>query len=499
MRGRTQAAIAVWRSRGTRAVGERAFLVYLGAMVALVAIIPVGRAVWLSASGADGVAVFSSPVAPPVVILVVAGLWAGALLLGRERGPAIRRPFLTHALATSPAPVSQAFRGPLLRSGALVVSVCAGAAVLVGASLSSAGLAGLFETVAFAVVGLLVGVIATVAWLAGQAMPRVAALLALVIAVLGTVTVAFPALRAVTPWGWVGLAYPLDAVASAPALTVLTALTIPLVAAVPSLMNRIAVDELVAQASRWSSATSQASGMDFDAAARLYQRKPHVGRRLPAVRSGRRLASTFVLRDAVGTLRTPGRLVAAVLGLALAVALLALAAAPAAPGWLLGAAAGIIAFASLGPLTDGIRHAASVAGDLPLYGISDERLLAQHTLFPLAVALVVAAAVVVVSAAMSGTVPGAEATGAVLLVLLALATRIGNALKGPLPPVLLTPIPTAMGDPMAAVRLAWALDAAILAALAGTACALVVDAPVLALGVAGAIATTGISRWRHRR
>ena len=504
MRSRTQAAIAIWSSRTTGRRGERSFVVYLGLMIALVAVAPIGRAVWLSASSEDGVAVLSAASAPTVAIVVTVCLWAGALLLGRERGPALRAPFPTHALAASDIPVAEAFRGPLLRSGTLVTAVCAGAAGLIGGSLANAGLTQPLGAVSFVAVGMLVGVITTVAWSAGQAMPpRVAVLLAIVVAGLGAASVAFPALQAFTPWGWVGLAYPVGDVSFAPAapaaLVALAALAISLVSAVPSLMNRIGVTELVAQASRWGSATSYASGMDFDAAARAYQGRPQVGRRIPAVRPGAGLAQTFLLRDAVGAIRTPGRLIAGILALALATALVALAAAPAAPGWLLGAAAGVIAFAALGPLTDGLRHATSVASDFPLYGISDERLLAHHALFPVAVALVVVAAVIIVLGLVTGTAPASGAVSAVLLVALTLANRIGNGLKGPLPPVLLTPVPTAMGDPMAAVRLAWALDGLILAALAGTASALALTAPLFATAVVAVTVATGIHRWRHRR
>lgn len=497
MRSQTQAAIAIWSARATGSRGERPFAVYLGLMILLVAIAPIVRAVWVSASSAEGVAVLSSPSAATVAIVVTVCLWAGALLLGRERGPAIRRPFLTHALATSDIPVAEAFRGPLLRSGALVVSVCAGAAGLIGAGLASAGLTSALGIVSFTAVGALVGVITTVAWSAGQAMPRAAVSVALLVAALGALTVAFPSLQAFTPWGWVGLAYPLDGVSLAP--VALAALTVSLVIAVPSLMNRIGVTELTAQAVRWSSATSHATGMDFDSAARLYQGKPQVGRRLRAVRSGAGLVPMFFLRDALGAIRTPGRLVAGILGLVLAAVLVVFAATPAAPGWLLGAAAGIVAFAALGPLTDGIRHAADVAADFPLYGISDERVLAHHALFPLAVALIVVAAVIAAFWLVTGAFAGSAATSALLLVILALVTRISTALKGPLPPVLLTPVPTAMGDPMAAVRFAWALDGLILAALAGTSAALASTVPLLAAVTVALTVGTGISRWRHRR
>ena len=88
--------------------------------------------------------------------------------------------------------------------------------------------------------------------------------------------------------------------------------------------------------------------------------------------------------------------------------------------------------------------------------------------------------------------------GSLSLGILAIIARIGNALKGPLPPALRTPIPTPMGDLGAAARLAWAMDSVLLTALAGASTALVFQSPVLLVAVS--IALTGLTfhRWRHR-
>lgn len=89
MTSRVSAAIRIWRRRSVRTSGDRAFLAYMILMVSLVTVAPVMRAVWLSATSAEGLAVFASAAAPEVTVLVVAGLWASALLLGRDRGPAL--------------------------------------------------------------------------------------------------------------------------------------------------------------------------------------------------------------------------------------------------------------------------------------------------------------------------------------------------------------------------------------------------------------------------
>lgn len=68
MSTRSGAAFTIWRARNVRTLGDRGFLVYMAFMVALVTVVPVARAVWLSASSAEGVALFASPAAPGVTV-----------------------------------------------------------------------------------------------------------------------------------------------------------------------------------------------------------------------------------------------------------------------------------------------------------------------------------------------------------------------------------------------------------------------------------------------
>lgn len=500
MTGRVRAAIGIWRARNVRTGRDGAYAVYLALMVALVTVIPVVRAAWLGVTSPEGIAAISAGTAPETAILVVAALWAGALLLGRDRGPAVRPPFLTHALATSGLPAAEAFRGPVLRAGALVTALTTAAAGLLGAALVSARLADPLDAGLFLVVGALVGVIATVAWLAGQALPRTAVPAAVVVCALGAASAVAPALQPFTPWGWVGLAYPLaGGSAAVAALTALGALSAALVCAIPPLLNRLRLRELLAQSVRWDSATTHAGGMDFSAAVSVYQRRPRRGRRLRAVRAPGHPAVVFLVRDAIGAVRTPGRLAIGVLVVAAAGALLALAFAPAAAGWALGAAAGTVLFAGLGPLTDGLRHAASISAGLPLYGIGDEQLLARHLLFPTILTLVVLLTAAVATSLVTGIPPLGPLAGALVLGPLALLARVDAALKGPMPPALLAPVPSPVGDLGAAVRMAWAIDALLLVALSGAAAALVLVSPLPAAGAAAVLLVVGVSRWRQRR
>lgn len=493
---RSRAALRVWRSRDTRTVGDRGYLVYLVVMVTLVVAAPLTRAVWLSVATADGVALLASADAPAATMCVVAALWASALLLGRQRGPALLPPFLTHALATSDLPRSDAFRAPLLRAAALMTALTSLIAGVIGSSLLAHELADPLGVLGFIAAGGMVGVIATVAWLTGQVFPRAAIPAALGIMMLGAAGDAVPAMWMFAPWGWVALAYPGGH--SPAALAALCAMAVALVAVVPMLMDRLGHAALAAQAVRWDSATIHAAGMDFSAAAAVYRARPHRGRRVRAVRPAGWLPMTFVLRDAIGTARTPGRLIVGILSLLCAAVLLTLAFTPGAPGLVLGATAGVILFAGLGPLTDGLRHAVYVASDFPLYGISDEHLLLNHLLFPLLVMIVGAAVAASASAAVAGIGLFPPLLSSLAVGLLALLARVGNALKGPLPPALLAPVPTPVGDAAAAIRLIWALDAVLAAALAGIAAALIVEVPALLVGVAVAMFGVASRRWRRR-
>jgi hypothetical protein len=276
------------------------------------------------------------------------------------------------------------------------------------------------------------------------------------------------------------------------------ALAIALAASLPALMNRLSHAELAAQAARWDSATIHAAGMDFSTAAATYQARPHRGRRLRAVRPMNRLAVTFFIRDAVGATRTPGRLIAGILALTGAGALIVLALAPTTPSLLLGAVAGVLLFTGLGPLTDGMRHAAYVASDLPLYGISDAHLLTNHLLFPLIMTAIVLVTAVSVCAAITGIAVIPPLLSALTLALLTLVARVSNALKGPLQPALLAPIPTPMGDLGAAIRLIWALDAVLVTAIAGVSATLILQAPIPLVGITSAMLAVAVHRWRRR-
>lgn len=498
MTGRAGAALQVWTSRKPRSAGERAYLAYSVFLAGLVVVVPAVRALWGAIGAPAAQAALASPSAAAAAVWISGLVWAAALLAGRSRGPAMLPPFPTYALAGSDLSRSRVYRRPMVGAVLVVAVVTTAAAALIAGSMLAAGAVGLTAASVFALAGMLVGLLGAVAWLAGQAFPRASAPTALAVAALAGLVSGVPALWPLAPWGWVGLAFPAHPAASAAALLGLGVLSVAALALVPALLNRLATVRLVAQSVRWERATAHASILDVGAAARDYQPRPGVGRRLTAVRPMRWRAATFLLRDAVGAARTPGRLLAALAALVAAGVLLLIASLPGAAVGVLGCLAGLLAFAGLGPLTDGIRHAADVAAGASLYGIGDGWLLASHAAFPAVVAAAVLVLVAIVGAALLAG-PGLLAVlQAGMLGALALLARVAGALKGPLPPALLTPIPTPVGDLAAAARVLWSVDTLLLAAGAGFGVALLIPAPPLVALVAAILLALTATRWLRR-
>ncbi|WGD37495.1 hypothetical protein [Lysinibacter sp. HNR] len=320
---------------------------------------------------------------------------------------------------------------------------------------------------------------------------------------MAVVSVVLPVIQPFTPWGWVGFTYPGSALPGYVSVGIaplgITLLTVSLMWMLPSLMNALSLIRLTTQAARWESAVIHISGMEFSAAAATYGGRPHAGRQLRAIRPMRQKWATFIIRGACGAIRAPGRLAVSVLAIVLAGVLVTLAFLPASPSLLLGAVAGLVLFAALGPLTEGVRHAVSAASGSPLYGVSDQCLLSYHSLFPLAVIVLVVAVVAIVCSIVSGVATGIALAGSVALGFLSLVARINSAIKGVLPIILLTPIPTPAGDVGIIVRMIWALDGVLFAALAGVAAVFVYDVPFFIVAVAVFLIVIAMKRWRHRR
>ena len=513
-----RSALAVWKASRAPSGIDRRYTAYLGVMLAIVFVAPAARALWIVASQPEVLRALASPGAPLLGGICTAGLWVVALLVGRLRGPALRPPLLTYAFARSELPRVSAFGGSVVRAGSVVTAITTGASAVIGALLSAqvafSFSGALAVTVLGASTGVCVGVITTVFWLAGQAMPRMASALAAGVVIFTGVTILLPVMAQFTPWGWIAAAWSSaaspawDPSAASRPLALLAALATALVSLIPRLLTRLDTQVLERQAARWESSSIHAYGMDFNAAVSAYQARPQIGRRMRAVRTGGAgrsrvaLMGTFVIRDVVGATRTPVRLAAGAFGVAVASVLVTIASTVSDPGLAigaLGACAAVIVFAALGPFTDGLRHAAAVAGDLPLYGVSDAQLLLLHAVFPASAVLVLMGVGATVSALVLGGSPLASMLCAGGMGLCAVVARASNALKGQLPLPLLTPIPTPEGDLSGAVRFLWSIDGIVLVALVGATLPLAATAPAWCAAACAVLLGVGVMRWRRRR
>lgn len=482
MSAQTAAAVRIWRRRRPRTAGDAAYLLYAAALVLLIVAVPILRLAWPAATSADGIGFLVSDAAPIAASTTIALLGIGALVLGRMRGPALRPAFLLHALASSGVRRAVALRGPVVRGTAVVVAAHAAGAVLVAASLVRSGDAEVLGAVVIVVVGASSGVVVAMGWLAGQVFPRAAILVALG---LGASAGAM-SWWGVAPSGWSGVG-------------LLLVMACGMTALAPWMLDRLSGAQLAEQAADWDRVTAFSFGFDFSAAASTYERGPRLGRRLRAVRVGGPRAVTFIRRDLVGQLRRPVRFIVAVGALAVGGSLVAYAVGSSIQYLVVAGAAGLVLYAATGPIAQGVQYAARVAGDYPLFGVTDRALVLLHALFPLTVVTLVlpaagAAAAIAAMGPVAVSAIGAWGTGMLLL-----GVRVAASLKGPLPVALLAPVDTPAGDAGVLLRLGWALGEPVMAICCGVAVAMLAQSAV-PIAVLGAwIASLIVMRWRRRR
>lgn len=492
------AASTIWRARRARSGGDKTYALYAFLLVAAIVIVPVIRALWLIASSQAGLVVLTSADASAAVSLILVALWAGALLAGRKRGPALLPPFLLHALTGSSIRRARTLRRPVLRSAAIIISACAAGAVLVGMALLGDGHAQLGDVIMFAAAAGAAGVVTAVLWLLGQIFPRAAFQSALTMLIVAGMSFWIPEMLTFTPWGWAGSSYPLSGsgVLSLAGMAVLASASIVMT---PVLLSRVTGMQLSTQAAQWERATAFSFSFDFRAATSVYESEPHLGRNIRAINPSRHRWVTFLLRDAVGQARTPGRSFGAITATAAAAALITLSFLPGAPAALLAGIAGVVIYSATGPLTKGLQHAAYVAGDYPLYGISDRRLVLLHTLFPLMTLLAVLTTFATITAFVTGVALGLPLAGAVVVGALTLALRLSNALKGPLPPSLLAPVNTPAGDLSIVMQIGWALSDPLIAILGALTITVLPITPIPLMTLAACVPVVVLVRWKKRR
>ena len=381
------------------------------------------------------------------------------------RGPALLAPFLTSTLAASALRRRTVLWRPFLR--AVLVPVLS---MLVGSTLVSVTLlstaAGVRIDVAaaawFVLAAAGAGALLGAAWLAGELLrgaPRrllVAGLLAAAAASAITSRVPGP-----------GTAYPVGASHGGLPALLLSGAGVLAVATSVAALDRLRGDVLREQSMRWDAVSTIATSGDLAGAAVTLRTPPSAGRRLRAI-GPRPLALLYARRDAVGWLRSPERLLGAVVITPAAGAALAGSVhltGPLAAGGVL--AGSVMLWGASGWLVDGIRHGVHTLGAPGLFGQPAAVQVLLHALAPMLLLTALAAGGAVLTLGSGSTDPTDVLLPAAMVPVL-IAGRVRDAAKGPMPLRLMTPMPTAQGDGAVLVMLAWQADAPLLALLSGT-------------------------------
>lgn len=467
---------------------EGAYRVYLAVAVGLIAVAPVVRMLFLALLQPPSVGWLTSPDFLEQLRVLAAAVGPVGMLVGTVRGPALLTPFATVTLGSNHLPRKLTLRGPFLKSLIVAAAVSAAVVCLPGTALVVRLGAPALSVVACAVAAAAVASLGVVSALLGQVIigPRVWAC-AVLLGVWGA-----------SPFGaghwfaaaWAGLIG--DASAGITGTVLLVAAAAVALAAVPGLLDRLRGDALLLQAARRESASVAVATGELAGVAATYRERPTAGRRLSAVVGGPRVLGMLV-RDAVGAMRTPQRTVLGALGLAVGAVLLGFATAPSGASELAGAVtttgaiAGIAAVASvlmylaLGSFADGFRHAADAAVGAAVFGTPVGEQFLLHAVFPVALVVLVVGALVAISG--GGPLP-------VLVGLALVAVRAFDAARGHLPPLLLTPMPSEVGDLSVVARIAWQFDGVLLSVALGLGLTLPWLAGAPALSVATLVVAT---------
>ncbi|WP_291757600.1 hypothetical protein [Cellulomonas sp. 73-145] len=451
-----------------------AYNVYLAALLAPLVVFPVVRTIVLALSGSRVLAALVGPSSVPTVGMVLGLLMAALMWLGVLYGPVTLEPAFVRLLADTDLPRHRTLSRPFAIKAAAVVGVALMAAALFGGVLVNGGFASLAGAARFTALCAMFAVMAAVAWLAGQATSqRVAGLAGALTTALALLGLALPGFGRWLPWGWVAAAWP--PIAGPPATTDLALGVVAALAVVATrpLLDRLRSSRLTDDATRWRAATTAALSGDVAHALGSLRARPSVGRRWSAVRGGPSIA-VFLVRDMVGAARTPVRLLVGIVTLVAAVITLALASSLPA-GWVLASVGATGAYLAVGVLADGFRHATDAAVAPALYGYGTPALFSRHGVAPLAGAAV-AAALGAVSASALGI--GMRLLPVCVVLILVVLARAYDSAKGPLPVVLLTPMPSPIGDLSSVNVSLWEADALIIAMVAGALAVAAAGSPV---------------------
>lgn len=444
---------------------------YLAVMVCLVVAWPLARLLVLGLADPAVLAWVQSPEAPAGVALAAFVVLAGAVHAGGARGPVMARPLPLFLLAGGPRRRRVALRPVFLRATAAVTGAAAGLGLLAAATFVSGG-AWQIAHGALAVLGAaFFGLLVAFSWLMGQASDeRTRGLLAL--ALLGC--------AAASPFLLVGLRpgfFVTVLLMAAGAATLLCG----------RLLDALRGPVLERQSLAWERGMLAAGGGDLTAGLANLGAVPRATRDYSATIRGP-LWARILHADAVGAARTRGSFVAGAVALVCG-GLLAGLGAGLLGEWALvmGGVAGALVYAGVGAFVGGLRFAAEAASAPPLLGVGDVRHLAAHALFPLLVALVLCG----LGLALAGAAPW----GSWVVAAPAVVGRAVSLVRGPMPPGLLLPVASPLGDASGVRVFLW--HAGIPFVVAGTGAALAGAAPLVAVSSAGAVTALGML-WAAR-
>ena len=500
-RYRTAARIWVRRTSGEDSSDPRrdiGFIAYSVFLLAMICLVPIVRLLLLSLITPAASEFLSSESAARIVGASAVGICVAALWAGRFQGPATLPPFLTYALAGSEIPRYVVFRRPLLIAASWVVGLVTSVAVLLAASMWVQAGASFVAAILIIASWFLLGLIAFCLWQVSQVFPRSCGFAALLLIVLGVGMWLNPNLSFALPFGWPSVVFSGDSY-SAVAVGGLALIAAICVTVLPRLLERLEHTDLIERSIRLAQARAQVFVMEFGRASSMYREPPRLLRTMGAVRPSSNTCMTICRQDLLAPLRSPVRLVTSLVCVISAGLLMGFATALGPISIVLGLVAGLLSYAGIGALAEGLRLAADQVSDLPLFGISDRSLVGSHLIVPAIGGILFAGAGAVIGTQVgSGSVIDGVTTAAILAVT-TVAAVLMSALKGPMPVQLLNSVPSPMGDPMVFTRAVWALDGPVASASVGIAASVVVTAPLLAPIVAVIVGVVLVRRWVHRR
>lgn len=495
-------AHSIYRNRGTdRTVGQVAYAVYIAILTALLVAAPVVTTLVSTAVRPESLQVLRNPASSQIVSACGVILLILLFFAGMVRGPALRPPFQTFALAGSSIDRSISMLQPFLRASLVLTGTLSAIAGFFASVFLISGTSTPARVFCFVVAVSLWGIIGSCVWLAGQsATGQWRWFVPAFLTVGGVASWTVPSANSVLPWGWLGSTWPPSGESGTLEPILLGFLAAALSALTPALLRLLRTGSLMEQSERWQSAGISTAAGEFSTALAVFRAKPRHGRRWTAVMDLPELPR-FLIRDGVGALRTPGRFLIGSMGVFVGVILVLFAVGSRSEvAWLPAAAGSVAVFFSLGVFSDGFRHAAESIAATPIYGYSPFRMYALHSAFPVTWSMVCAGAACAAVTVIGGSefnFAGLASLEVVLLTLIGI--RIYDSARGPLPPVLLTPIPTPFGDLSSLVILTWQLDAILLSAGSAGLLAGALSTGTVIQSVLTAAISLGLLGWLTKR